>query len=624
MAYNGLCMEPELFSGAEEPDLAGLLKRFFGYESFRLLQEEVMRAALAGHDTFVLMPTGGGKSLCYQLPALAQGGLTIVVSPLIALMKDQVDALQEAGVPATFLNSTLDAAESRRRLAGLYKGEYRLLYVAPERLMLPEMLERLVEWQPGLIAIDEAHCISEWGHDFRPEYRQIAELRGCFPEMPLMALTATATERVRADIVSQLKLREPKRFVASFNRANLTYRVIPRNQPLRQVLDVARRHDGESGIVYCASRKGTERLAKRLGDQGIRAVPYHAGLDADVRANNQEAFIRDEVQIVCATIAFGMGIDKPDVRFVIHHDLPKNIEGYYQETGRAGRDGLPAECVLLFNASDVAKQIGFIEEKTDANEQAVARHLLQQMVHFAETSDCRRRSLMDYFSEAFTDENCGACDNCLDPKETFDGTEAAQKFLACLYRIREKSGFGFGLNHVVEVLTGADTEAIRKWGHDQVSTHGIGDEFGRDEWKAIGRELMRLGHARLTPGRMSVVELTQEGSDWLRSKEPLELTRPVVAKPKSRERRSRSERAGEIECDEMLFERLRELRQELAAKEGVPAYIIFGDVSLREMARDCPATLEAFGLISGVGEKKKAKFGEGFISEIAAYLAEKE
>ena len=613
-------METELFSGAGEPNLAGLLKRFFGYETFRPLQEEVMREALAGNDTFVLMPTGGGKSLCYQLPALAKGGLSIVISPLIALMKDQVDALEEAGVPATYLNSTLSAVESRQRLAKLYNGEYRLLYVAPERLMLPEMLERLSEWRPGLIAIDEAHCISEWGHDFRPEYRQIAELRGRFPKTPLMALTATATDRVRQDIVSQLQLRDPRRFVASFNRANLTYRVIPRNQPLRQVLDVAKRHTGESGIVYCASRNGAESLAKRLDGQGIGAVPYHAGLDADVRAKNQEAFIRDEVQVVCATIAFGMGIDKPDVRFVIHNDLPKNIEGYYQETGRAGRDGLPADCVLLFNASDVAKQIGFIEEKTDEQEQRVARDLLQKMVHFAETSDCRRRSLLDYFSESFTDDNCGACDNCLEPRETFDGTEAAQKFLACIYRIRERSGFGFGLNHVVEVLTGADTEAIRKWGHDQVSTHGIGDEFGRDEWKAIGRELMRLGLAQLTSGRMSVVELTPEGREWLRSREPLELTRPVVAKPKSREKRIRSERAGEIECDEMLFERLRELRLELAVKEGVPPYMIFGDVALREMARDCPATLAAFGLISGVGEKKKSKFGKLFISEIAAYL----
>lgn len=617
-------MEKDLFGNDKNHDLAGLLKRFFGYESFRPLQEEAMREALSGNDTFVLMPTGGGKSLCYQLPALAKGGLTIVVSPLIALMKDQVDALEEAGVAATYLNSTLSNAESRERLAKLYNGEYRLLYVAPERLMLPEMLDRLAGWQPGLIAIDEAHCISEWGHDFRPEYRQIATLRGRFPETPVMALTATATDRVREDIVSQLQLRNPSRFVASFNRGNLTYRVVARSQPLNQILDVVKRHDGESGIIYCASRNATERLAKRLSEQGLRCAAYHAGLDAATRSKNQEAFIRDEIQIVCATIAFGMGIDKPDVRFVIHHDLPKNIEGYYQETGRAGRDGLPAECVLLFNASDVAKQFGFIEEKTDEQEQRVARDLLQQMVHYAETRDCRRRTLLAYFSELFADENCGGCDNCLDPKETFDGTVAAQKFLACLYRIRERSGFAFGLNHVIEVLTGANTEAIRKWGHDQVSTYGIGDEFGRDEWKVIGRELMRLGLAQLTSGRMSVVELTQAGRDWLGSRDLIELTRPTVAKPKSSAARSRSERAGEIQCDEMLFQRLRELRMELAAKRGLPAYMIFGDVALREMARDCPTTLEAFSLTSGVGEKKQAEYGEQFISEIAAYLAEKE
>ena len=617
-------MAKDLFGNDKNHDLAGLLKRFFGYESFRPLQEEAMHEALSGNDTFVLMPTGGGKSLCYQLPALAKGGLTIVVSPLIALMKDQVDALEEVGVSATYLNSSLSAAESRERLAKLFNGEYRLLYVAPERLMLPKMLDRLARWQPGLIAIDEAHCISEWGHDFRPEYRQIATLRGRFPETPVMALTATATDRVREDIVTQLQLRNPSRFVASFNRCNLTYRVVARSQPLNQILDVAKRHEGESGIIYCARRDGTELLAKRLSEQGLRCAAYHAGLDAATRSKNQEAFIRDEIQIICATIAFGMGIDKPDVRFVIHQDLPKNIEGYYQETGRAGRDGLPAECLLLFNASDVAKQFGFIEEKTDEQEQRVARDLLQQMVHYAETRDCRRRTLLAYFSESFADENCGGCDNCLEPKETFDGTVAALKFLACLYRIRERSGFGFGLNHVVQVLTGANTEAIRKWGHDQVSTYGLGDEFGRDEWKVIGRELMRLGLAQLTSGRMSVVELTQAGRDWLRSREPIELTRPAVAKPKSSAARSRSERAGEIQCDEMLFQRLRELRMELAAKRGLPAYMIFGDVALREMARDCPTTLEAFSLISGVGEKKQAEYGEQFISEIAAYLAEEE
>jgi len=598
-------------------DLLELLKRYFGFDSFRPLQKEIIRTALEGRDAFVLMPTGGGKSLCYQLPALAREGLTVVVSPLIALMKDQVDALQAAGVPATFLNSTLDAAEARRRLAGLYDGEYRLLYVAPERLMLDGMLDRLAQWQPEAIAIDEAHCISEWGHDFRPEYRQIAELRIRFPKLPFMALTATATDRVRADIVTQLKLREPAQFVASFDRANLVYRVIARAQPQRQVLEWVNKQPEDSGIIYCSSRARTERLADMLNENGVRAAAYHAGLDKKVRARNQEAFIRDEVRVVCATIAFGMGIDKPDVRFVIHHDLPKNLEGYYQETGRAGRDGLPAECVLLFNASDVAKQTGFIAEKTDEHEQMIARNMLQQMVHYSETRDCRRRSLLEYFSETYAEENCGACDNCLEPKQTFDGTVAAQKMLSCAFRIREKSGFDFGLNHLVEVLTGGDTEAVRKWGHEQLSTYGIGDEFGRNEWKAIARELMRLNFLHQTPGRMSVLEITAEGVDWLRAKTPLGLTQPAV--PKTKEKKSKP-RVGDLACDEALFDRLRELRRTLASERGVPPYIVFSDVALRHMAREYPITLAAFGLIHGVGDKKLKEFGDTFTAEIGKFL----
>jgi ATP-dependent DNA helicase RecQ len=598
-------------------DLSELLKRYFGFDSFRPLQEEIIRAALEGRDAFVLMPTGGGKSLCYQLPALAREGLTVVVSPLIALMKDQVDALQSAGVPATFLNSTLDAAEARRRLAGLYNGEYRLLYVAPERLMLDGMLDRLEQWQTEAIAIDEAHCISEWGHDFRPEYRQIAELRFRFPKLPFMALTATATDRVRADIVTQLKLRDPAKFVASFDRANLVYRVLPRAQPQRQVLEWVNKQPEDSGIIYCSSRARTERLADMLNENGVRAAAYHAGLDKKVRARNQEAFIRDEVRVVCATIAFGMGIDKPDVRFVIHHDLPKNLEGYYQETGRAGRDGLPAECVLLFNASDVAKQTGFIMEKTDEHEQMIARNMLQQMVHYSETRDCRRRSLLEYFSETYAEENCGACDNCLEPKQTFDGTVAAQKMLSCTFRIREKSGFDFGLNHLVEVLTGGDTEAVRKWGHDQLSTYGIGDEFGRNEWKVIARELMRLNFMHQTPGRMSVLEITAEGIDWLRAKTPLELTQPAVPKTKEKKRKPR---VGDLACDEVLFDRLRELRRTLASERGVPPYIVFSDVALRHMAREYPITAAAFGLIHGVGDKKLKEFGDTFTTEIGKFL----
>jgi len=598
-------------------DLRELLKRYFGFDSFRPLQEEIIRTGLEGRDAFVLMPTGGGKSICYQLPALVREGLTVVVSPLIALMKDQVDALQAAGVPATFLNSTLDTDEARRRLSGLYDGEYRLLYVAPERLMLDGMLDRLAQWQPEAIAIDEAHCISEWGHDFRPEYRQIAELRIRFPKLPFMALTATATDRVRADIVTQLKLREPAQFVASFDRANLVYRVLPRAQPQRQVLEWVNKQPDDSGIIYCSSRASTERLADMLNENGVRAAAYHAGLDKKVRVRNQEAFIRDEVRVVCATIAFGMGIDKPDVRFVIHHDLPKNLEGYYQETGRAGRDGLPAECVLLFNASDVAKQTGFIAEKTDEHEQMIARNMLQQMVHYSETRDCRRRSLLEYFSETYAEENCGACDNCLEPKQTFDGTVAAQKMLSCAFRIREKSGFDFGLNHLVEVLTGGDTEAVRKWGHEQLTTYGIGDEFGRNEWKAIARELMRLNFLDQTPGRMSVLELTADGIGWLRTKTPLELTQPAVPKTKEKKRKPR---VGNLACDEALFDRLRELRRNLASERGVPPYIVFSDVALRHMAREYPITASAFGLIHGVGDKKLKEFGDTFTAEIEAFL----
>ena len=605
------------------PDLNDLLKSTFGYDAFRPLQREIIDAALGGRDVLVLMPTGGGKSLCYQLPALAREGLTIVVSPLIALMKDQVDALQAAGAPATFLNSTLDAEESRRRIAGLHRGEYKLLYIAPERLMLSGTQEMLENWKPQCIAIDEAHCISEWGHDFRPEYRQLADLRHRFGQIPMMALTATATERVRADIVSQLRLQEPAKFIASFNRPNLQYRVTPRRSVLRQVLGVIRKHQGESGIIYCSSRNGTERLAGRLKENGIEAAPYHAGMDAAARSRNQEAFIRDDLQVICATIAFGMGIDKPDVRFVIHQDLPKNLEGYYQETGRAGRDGLSADCVLLFNAADVTKQTGFIEEKDDEHEQAVARQLLQQMVHYAESRECRRRVLLDYFSESFKEENCGACDNCLEPKETFDGTEAATKLLACIYRVREHGGFSVGLNHIVDVLCGADTEKIRRWNHEQLSTYNIGTEFGRDEWKVIARELVRLGYAHQTPGQMSVLELTDEGLQWLRNRErpSLELTRPAPAKPEKGPR-PRKARAGELACDETLFEQLRELRRELATERGVPPYIIFGDVTLRHMAREYPTSLAEFGLLHGVGEKKLNEYGELFTQAIAIFLEE--
>ena len=517
------------------------LKQHFGFDSFRPRQEEAIRAALAGRDVFALLPTGGGKSLCFQLPAVMEEGLTIVVSPLIALMKDQVDALQLAGIPATFLNSTLDSAESKSRLRSLYEGRLHLLYMAPERLMLPGFLDRAAAWNVRRIVIDEAHCISEWGHDFRPEYRQLGALRERFPGIPIMALTATATGRVRHDIVEHLHLKDPAIVVGSFNRANLTYRVIAKDKPARQVLAFLQARPGESGIIYCSSRKSAEALAEKLVLGKIRAAPYHAGLSAEQRSENQERFLRDEVQVICATIAFGMGINKPNVRFVIHHDLPKNPEGYYQETGRAGRDGLPAECLLLFSPGDVAKQITFIDEKTDPHERQIAGEQLRQMVHFSENSGCRRRWLLDYFGEAFETANCQGCDNCLSPRETFDGTLHAQKLLSCVYRIRQRTGFGFGLNHVVEVLIGADSEAIRKWGHQEISAYGIGRDTPRAEWQAYGRELIRLGLLEQMPGKFVTVDLSAEGMEALRARRPITLTRPAPAKSarESREPRRR-------------------------------------------------------------------------------------
>ena len=593
--------------------LLPLLKQYFGFTSFRPMQEAIIRDALANKDVFALLPTGGGKSLCFQLPAMMRPGLTVVVSPLIALMKDQVDGLQAGGVPATFLNSTLTGDEPRLRLRGLHQGKYRLLYVAPERVMLSGFLSDLQRWKPNLLAIDEAHCISEWGHDFRPEYRQLAKLRELFPATPMMALTATATGRVRQDIVTHLKLREPACYVASFNRPNLMYRVFGKDEPYSQLLKFVRARPRDSGIVYCQARKTTEKLAAKLTGDRVDARPYHAGLTAEQRNLHQELFLRDEVRIICATIAFGMGINKPNVRFVVHYDLPKNIEGYYQETGRAGRDGLPSECVLLFSAGDVAKQLKFIEEKPDPKERQIAHAQLQQMVHYAESGSCRRRELLSYFGEQSEAGECGACDNCLAPRATYDGTLAAQKFLSCVYRVRQRSGLDFGINQIVEVLTGADTEGVRKWNHQQLSTYGIGQEHTRAEWKTIGRELVRLGLVSQAADQFNVLKLTPQGADLLKQRKRVTLTKPVSApEPKSR-------RTG-IACDEDLFERLRRLRKRLADERGVPPYIVFSDVALRQMARDYPADEEDFIRISGVGEKKLHEFGSTFLCEIAAHL----
>ncbi len=622
-------------------DLLLTLKTTFGYGAFRPLQREIIEAALADQDVFALLPTGGGKSLCFQLPALLRPGLTVVVSPLIALMKDQVDQLQAAGVAATYLNSTLSADEARSRLSGLHRGEWRLLYVAPERLMLDNWQANLKAWNVTALAIDEAHCISEWGHDFRPEYRQIAQLRDLLPGVPVMALTATATGRVRDDIIKHLRLTGPHTFVASFNRPNLSYRVIPKDQPAKQIINFVRTRENESGIIYCASRATAERVAESLAGRGFLARPYHAGLDAAERSRNQELFLRDETRIICATIAFGMGINKPNVRWVIHHDLPKNIEGYYQETGRAGRDGLPGDCLLLFSAGDIAKQTHFLDEITNAHEQAIARAQLRQIVHYAESSSCRRAELLDYFGETFPLDNCGACDNCLEPRETYDGTIVAQKFLSCVYRIAQNSSFSVGMNHLTEVLTGADTEKIRKWGHDRLTTYGIGKDLGRPHWAHIGRELMRLGYLAVAEGEFATLELTPAGRSVLLARTAITLTQPANSSKSRRASRTEREetgwtfsprsmetpkparvarREGDINCDEILFERLRTLRKRLADERQVPAYIIFGDATLRQMARLYPVQLKDLEGITGVGEKKRAEFGGIFTRTIAEYL----
>ena len=600
--------------GMSRDPLEEALERTFGFREFRSLQRDIIASHLEGKDVFALLPTGGGKSLCFQLPAVMREGLTVVVSPLIALMKDQVDQMAAAGVAATFLNSSLSAGEARSRLRGLHEGRYKLLYAAPERLMLDNWQENLRGWNVRAIAIDEAHCISEWGHDFRPEYRQLRGLRDLLPGVPVMALTATATERVRGDIVGQLGLRSPEVFVASFYRGNLRYRVVPKDGPLAQITGFLREHPRQSGIVYCASRASAERLAESLSSRGISAKPYHAGLGSAERAANQDLFLRDEAEVICATIAFGMGINKPNVRWIVHHDLPKNIEGYYQETGRAGRDGMPADCLLLFSPGDVAKQMHFIDEITDPSEQEAARRQLRQMVSYAEAAGCRWRHLLEYFGERM-ESGCGECDNCVAPREDYDATLHAQKFLSCVYRIAQVTRFPVGLNHIVSVLHGSEGEKIKRWGHDRISTYGIGKDIPKGEWAAIGRELVREGLLAQSASQYPTVELTGEGLGALRSRRVIRLARPMAV-PAARPKKTV---AGAIACDEVLFERLRVLRKRLADERGVPAYVIFGDATLRHMAARFPRTPEEMASIPGWGKQKLAEYAEVFSEEIAAY-----
>jgi ATP-dependent DNA helicase RecQ len=592
-------------------DLSSALERYFGFSSFRPHQEAIIRDALEGRDVVALLPTGGGKSLCFQLPAVVRPGLTLVVSPLIALMKDQVDALTAAGVPATFLNSSLEAAEVRARMRGLGEGRYRLLYVAPERLVMHGFVDELRRWDVRAVAVDEAHCISAWGHDFRPEYRRIADLCEALPHAPVMALTATATPRVRDDIVTSLRLRAPRCHTASFDRPNLFYRVEDKGHAYDQLLALVRRRNGEHGIVYGQSRNTAERLAARLAEDGVSAVAYHAGLAANERARAQDAFSRDEVSVVCATVAFGMGIDKSNVRFVVHFDLPKNLETYYQETGRAGRDGLPSECLLLFRASEAARLSRFIDEKEDPAERAHARAQLDQVVHFAESPACRRAALLAYFGEQREPGPCGGCDSCVAPRAEYDGTVLAQKLLSCVLRVEQKSGCSFGLSHVAGVLVGADTERIRRWGHQEVSTFAIGGEHNQKEWQAVGRELLRLGLLRQGVDRPGEVTVTPRGREILKQRARVMLTRAAQAP---------ADAPAALPCDEALMASLRALRKGLAEERGVAPFVVFADSALRQMAREYPTDAAAFARISGVGEKKLADLGPAFMGAIAAHV----
>jgi ATP-dependent DNA helicase RecQ len=594
------------------------LKHRFGYDTFRPLQREIVEAALAGDDVLALLPTGGGKSLCYQLPALLRPGLTLVVSPLIALMKDQVDSLQANGIAATFLNSSIDPETAATRIAGLNRGDYKLLYVAPERIVLESFLYGLDRWRLAGIAIDEAHCVSEWGHDFRPEYRRITTLRERYPDVAMMAVTATATDRVRGDIEKFLALRNPRRFVAGFNRPNLRYAVFEKREAVKQLLAFAAARPNESGIVYTTSRQSAEDLAAKLTASGISARPYHAGLTPRERVRNQDVFIRDEIRVICATIAFGMGIDKPNVRYVVHYDVPKNVEGYYQETGRAGRDGLPSDCTLFFSGGDAAKQRHFIRQVEDATERERAERLLRSMLEFAASTSCRRAYLLRYFGESNVAVECGNCDNCLQPPERVDATTAAAKLLSCVYRIRAH-GFSTGAHHVVDVLMGNETEKVTDWGHTSLSTFGIGTEFNKTEWMALISALLGEGMLEQEAERRTLI-LTAEGRRALQDKRAFEFVKPrSVEKAKKSRKRSAAvaDAGGDYEDD--LFEELRRLRKGLADAQGVPPYVVFSDATLRDLASKKPASLAAFRGISGVGDVKLERYGETFVAAIVGW-----
>ncbi|WP_229623133.1 ATP-dependent DNA helicase RecQ [Vibrio parahaemolyticus] len=601
---------------AEQSDLPvtpqRVLEEVFGYQTFRDGQQEVIESAVEGKDSLVIMPTGGGKSLCYQIPALVRSGITLVISPLISLMKDQVDQLKANGVAAECVNSTMRREELLSVYNRMHSGQLKLVYVSPERVLMRDFIERLENLPLAMIAVDEAHCISQWGHDFRPEYAALGQLKQHFSHVPFMALTATADDATRRDILERLRLHEPHVHLGSFDRPNIRYNLVEKHKPISQIIRYLDTQKGNCGIIYCGSRKKVEMVTEKLCNNHIRAAGYHAGMDADERAYVQEAFQRDDIQIVVATVAFGMGINKPNVRFVVHFDIPRNIESYYQETGRAGRDGLPAEAMMLYDPADISWLRRMLDEKDDGPQKQVESHKLNAMSAFAEAQTCRRQVLLNYFGE-YREKPCGNCDICLDPPKHFDATEEARKALSCVYRVNQS----FGMTYVVEVLRGMQNIRVREHGHDKISTYGIGRDHSHDYWVSIFRQLIHKGLLFQNITRNSTLQLTEEARPLLRGDVSLELAVPRLD---TAARAAKSDKLTSKNYDKKLFAKLRKLRKSIADEDGLPPYVVFSDATLIDMAEILPTSYGEMLAVSGVGQRKLEKYADPFLDLIQEHI----